>query len=341
MLRTLGRVHDSTYVVDGDWLRIPYSETRVDGKRLRYVQSNRVGAKRLKTLFLKEPTTIPWLESFRAEDTFIDIGANIGLYSIYAAAMTGARVFSFEPEALNFAELNKNIFVNELHGSVLAYCIALSNEDRVDRLLLGGFTQGLSHHDFGESSWTEDKSFGAVTTSREARLAQGCVGFRLDTLVENGFVPPPQHIKIDVDGLEHKVVEGAWATFQRPELKSILIEIDHRIPHCRDIIERMQSIGWRFSIHQVRSNRKRIFSPEDIDRMRREGLGGFNYIFYKDPFYDRMFEDFVASYVPPMAPKAASEGQSLQLPAAAQALLRQLRPRTRLNRLLSVFLPIK
>ena len=80
------------------------------------------------TIFSKEPTTIPWLEAIRADETLVDIGANIGLYSIYAAAYTGCRVYAFEPEALNYAELNKNVFVNDLHGRVSAFCIAMSDE---------------------------------------------------------------------------------------------------------------------------------------------------------------------------------------------------------------------
>lgn len=68
----------------------------------------------------------------------------------YAAKIAGARVYAFEPDAINYAELNKNIFVSGLHGQVTAYCMAMSDENRVDRLLLGGFAEGLSHHDFGE-----------------------------------------------------------------------------------------------------------------------------------------------------------------------------------------------
>ncbi len=301
MLKTIGAIAKKQ--IDLPWLKIPYAETMVGAIPVRYVESNRLSVKRTETLFTKEPTTIPWLESMNAGDVLVDIGANVGMYSIYAAKVAGARVYSFEPEALNYAELNKNIYINELHGQVTAYCMAMSNENRVDRLLLGGFAEGLSHHDFGENTWTQDKDFGAIKTARDARLVQGCVSFSLDSLVSSGAIPSPRHIKIDVDGLESKVVEGCWQTLTGSSLESVLIEIDHRIPSCVAIIDRMVSAGWRYSMDQLRTNRKVIFSVEQIERMRKNGEGGFNYIFYRDGKYDELFRNFLKSYVPPMAKK--------------------------------------
>jgi FkbM family methyltransferase len=289
--------------IDTPWLKIPYAETMAGTTPVRYVETNRLSVKRVETLFTKEPTTIPWLESMKPGEVLVDIGANVGMYSIYAAKVAGARVYSFEPEALNYAELNKNIFVNGLHGQVTAYCMAMSNENRVDKLLLGGFAEGLSHHDFGENTWTQDKDFGALRTAKDERLVQGCVSFSLDHLVSSGAIPSPQHIKIDVDGLESKVVDGCWQTITGGKLETILIEIDHRIPSCLAIVDRMVAAGWRYSMDQLRANRKVIFTVEQIERMRRAGEGGFNYIFYRGGEYDALFRQFLASFVPPMAKK--------------------------------------
>ena len=165
------------------------------------------------------------MNTFDEGETFFDIGANVGLYTIYAAVMRKARVYAFEPEALNFAEINKNIFLNKLRGQVLAYCVALSDVDKVDVLHLSDFGLGISFHDFEENSWTEDKQFSPDwLAKKDERPLQGCVGYRLDTLVANGL-PVPGHIKIDVDGLEHRVVEGMREVLQRPELKTVLIEV--------------------------------------------------------------------------------------------------------------------
>lgn len=289
--------------LDTPWLKFAYSETMVGGTPVRYVETNRLAVKRIETLFTKEPTTIPWLESFSPGDVMVDIGANVGMYSIYAAKVAEARVYAFEPEALNYAELNKNIYVNGLHGQVTAYCMAMSNENRVDRLLLGGFAEGLSHHDFGENTWTQDKDFGAIRTGKDERLEQGCASFSLDFLVSSGSIPAPRHIKIDVDGLESRVVDGCWNTLNGGSVESILIEVDHRIPSCRAIVERMVGAGWRYSSDQLRANRKVIFTEEQVARMREKGEGGFNYIFYRDGKYDDLFRRFLRTFTPPAAKK--------------------------------------
>jgi hypothetical protein len=79
MVRKLGVVREGVIEIDRNWLRIPYAEAEVDSKRLRLVQTNRLSLKRLQTLFKKEPTTIPWLDSFCAGEVFVDIGANVAV----------------------------------------------------------------------------------------------------------------------------------------------------------------------------------------------------------------------------------------------------------------------
>ena len=53
---------------------------------------------RAETLFNKEPITIKWIRSFKKNKTMFDVGANVGMYSIYAALTRMVKVFAFEPE---------------------------------------------------------------------------------------------------------------------------------------------------------------------------------------------------------------------------------------------------
>src|SRR5262245_45216455 len=69
---------------------------------------------RVETIYTKEPCTLEWIETFSADDVLFDIGANVGMYSIWAAATRRCRVIAFEPEALNYALLNRNIEANKL-----------------------------------------------------------------------------------------------------------------------------------------------------------------------------------------------------------------------------------
>lgn len=280
------------------WLDLDYGEVDVEGRPMRFATTGSSSRKRLRTLFSKEPITLAWIDTFGEGETLYDIGANVGMYTIYAAVMRDAAVYAFEPEALNYAELNKNIFLNDLHGRVLGYCLALSDVDKLDRLLLSDFGLGISYHDFEENSWTEDKQFAADwRVSKDNRRSQGCLGRRLDSLIGDGL-PAPQHIKIDVDGLEHRVVEGMMETLQLPTLKTVLIEINFDNPKNLAIIDRLGEIGWRFSWDQLRINRRVKFTVQQIQAYQKRGVGGLNYIFYKDAFYDRFFAELLETYTP-------------------------------------------
>src|SRR5262249_51173601 len=83
---------------------------------------------RVDSLFEKEPVTIEWIGGFRAGEVLVDVGANVGMYTVWAAKTRRVRVFAFEPEAQNYALLNRNILLNGLETLASAYCLALSSE---------------------------------------------------------------------------------------------------------------------------------------------------------------------------------------------------------------------
>lgn len=280
------------------WLDLDYAEIAYRDRTMRYATTGSSSTKRVRSLFTKEPITLAWIDSFRENEVLFDIGANVGMYTVYAAVMRNARVYSFEPEALNYAELNKNIYLNDLHHSCLAYGLALSDVDKTDRLLLSDFGLGISYHDFEENSWTEDKQFAEDWhVSKDHRRPQGCIGRRVDTLIADGL-PVPNHIKIDVDGLEHRVIAGMLETLRQPELRTVLIEINFDNPTNLAIIDQLQDMGWRFSWEQLRINRKVKFTIEQIKDYQARGIGGLNYIFYKEDQYAELFARVFETYVP-------------------------------------------
>ncbi|MBC2669068.1 FkbM family methyltransferase [Novosphingobium piscinae] len=292
--------------IETKWLDQAYAEVAHHGRTMRFATTGKSSVKRVRSLFDKEPITLAWIDSFAPGQVLFDIGANVGMYTVYAAMMRQAEVYAFEPESLNYAELNKNIYLNGLHGQVMAYCLALSDVDKLDRLLLSDFGLGISYHDFEENSWIGDKEFAADwKVSREDRKPQGCIGRRMDSLITDGL-PVPDHIKIDVDGLEHRVIGGMADVLRRPELKTVLIEINFDNPKNLTIIQAMTDMGWHFSWEQLRINRKVKFTVEQILDYQRRGVGGLNYIFYRDRSYDELFAELFRTYVP---------GAALTLPA--------------------------
>ncbi len=285
--------------IETDLIEMDYDEADVRGRTVRYVRTSRHSTKRTQTLFTKEPTTPIWIDTFKPDEVLFDVGANVGLYSVYAGAIAQARVCSFEPEALNYAELNKNIFVNGLHERVVGYCAAVSDEFSISKLFLGGFGIGYSHHDFGENRWKQDAKIGHRVVKQHDRPEQGSIAISLDQVVEAGAAPAPNHIKIDVDGFEWKVLKGAAVTLRRPELKTILLEVDYAIRENVALIADLEAEGWRFSRDQVRINQHEKATYEQVLDRRARGKGGQNYIFFKDDFYMDYFREFAEQFVPP------------------------------------------
>lgn len=214
------------------------------GKKLTYAVPNRTTLWRVETLFTKEPSTIAWLSSFAAGSAFLDVGANVGMYSVFAAIVPGARVFAFEPESQNYALLCKNIVQNHLSEQVIAFSAALSDEEKFGKIHLSDFAVGGSCHSFGEAV-----DFNLQKKSFE--FTQGCYSTTVDKLVQTGTMPVPANIKIDVDGFEHKVVAGAGETLKDPTVRSLLIEINPKLAEHQWIITHLQSLGFEYDREQV------------------------------------------------------------------------------------------
>lgn len=191
---------------------------------------------RVETYFTKEPETIEWIDTFKSNEVLFDIGANMGLYSIYAAKR-GVRVIAFEPESQNYALINKNLYLNKLSEKVCCLNIALSDKDTVDYLYIPVFQAGGAINCFGSATDWENKSF-------NPSFKQGAVSFSLDSFLS--FYPEyfPAHIKIDVDGIEPKIIMGAKRTLSDHRLKSILIEINESLPEHMEAVRIIQSNGF-------------------------------------------------------------------------------------------------
>lgn len=241
----------------------PHMEVSVDDKRMTFSTPNSQTAWRVDSLFKKEPDTITWLESFQKDATLYDIGANVGMYSVYAATVRAVNVLAFEPESQNFALLNKNIFANNLAGTVKAYPVALSDQVDFNSLYLSGFMAGGSCHNFGESVDFNSRPF-------KSEFEQGCFAIPLDTLVSDFGFPVPDYIKIDVDGLEHKVIAGAVATIEMG-VRSVLVEVNTLRQDHMELVSLMEKLGFTWSEDQVQTYIRKS-GPF-------EGTG--NFIFYR------------------------------------------------------------
>lgn len=225
------------------WDFKPVANIEWEGKTLSFLVSSNNAYWRADSFHGKEPDTLEWIAGFEVDDVFLDVGANVGLYTIAAAAI-GSQVFAFEPESLNFALLNRNIFENDLGSRVKAFCAALSDKQEFGNLFLSNFEEGGSCHSFGEEVDFHLKP-------RPSKFPQGCFSFKLDDLVQKGAIPVPNHIKIDVDGIEHKVLAGAADTLNKSAVKSVLVELNTHLEQHRDLINEMIGLGFSLTPGQV------------------------------------------------------------------------------------------
>lgn len=222
----------------------PHCELTHNGVKMLYVTPTTHTKWRVDSIFEKEPITIEWIGELAAGEVLIDVGANVGMYTIWAAKTRGARVFAFEPEAQNYALLNRNIALNGLGERVTAYCLALSDQPGYSLLHLSTLQVGGSGHSLGERVDFKHEPANPV-------FSQGCIAARLDDLVAEGVVTSPVHIKIDVDGFEPKVISGARRVLADRKLRSLLIEINQNLADHMQLVVELESLGFRFDPAQV------------------------------------------------------------------------------------------
>lgn len=229
---------------------------------LTWITPNTHVAWRVQSLRTKEPDTFAWIEKMQPGDLLFDVGANIGQYSMLAAKR-GVWVHAFEPEAQNFALLVRNFAVNKLDHAD-GWPIALSYRTHIAQLHLSSLMAGGSCHAFGQSIDYQghQKKFPAK---------QGSISLSMDHFADEfGY---PTYIKIDVDGFEHKVIQGAHYCLAHPNIRSVLIEINTAYPEHMELLDIMTNrYGFNYDSAQAEESR------------RKEGpfKGVGNIIFYKD-----------------------------------------------------------
>lgn len=186
---------------------------------------------RVDTLLTKEPDTIEWINQMKPGETLFDVGANMGQYSMLAAKR-GVNVHAFEPDAQNFALMCRNFALNKLKGKMTPWPIALTNCTGLDTFFVTNVMAGGSCNSFGDKVdyHLQPKKF---------KFEQGCFGTSLDEFCyQFGFA---DHIKIDVDGLEHKVIAGANVAMKKAQ--SVLVELNTRLPEHMAIYDWMAGFG--------------------------------------------------------------------------------------------------
>lgn len=208
---------------------------------------------RAATFWEKEPETIAWIQSFDPGGVFFDVGANVGIYSLYAASLCPEmRIVAFEPMFNNHAALFYNIHLNELSTTIFPrqYAVGLIS------ILVS--MEGVKGEAGESGAQAVRNALNGENLVIMVSIDDFCMG-----------QPKPTYIKIDIDGQELNVIKGAEGTL--PYVKSILIEAS--AASKPEIVAILTAAG--FTIN----NRFNKMSPHSRERRAKEGIDAENIIF--------------------------------------------------------------
>jgi FkbM family methyltransferase len=149
------------------------------------------------------------LHLLRPADRFLDIGANVGTYTILASGVARAHSITLEPIPATYASLQRNLRLNNLHALVDSHCQAVGAEPGSLRFTAA---RGPMNRVVTGSSLSTTEATVEVPVTTVDQLLTG--------------IPAPLLWKVDVEGFEPQVLQGAAQALHNPPLKAVLLEAD-------------------------------------------------------------------------------------------------------------------
>jgi FkbM family methyltransferase len=144
------------------------------------------------------------IHHLKKDDLFVDVGANVGHYSLLAAGICEAEVMAFEPIPSTFSKLNRNVNLNKLSNKIKLFNIGIGEESSYLNFTINKYVMNSVAQEY-------DKDIVRVEV------------MRLDDVLKD---KTPVFLKIDVEGFEYYVLKGAPNVLAREDLKYIIIEFN-------------------------------------------------------------------------------------------------------------------
>ena len=245
-----------------------YKSIKILGKEIKFFVPNQLLEGRVDTYFSKEPETLEWIDSFQEKENLIfwDIGANIGLYSIYNSLKhPKSTTIAFEPSSSNLRVLTRNISINNLEKNIKVVSIPLTNKENIfQEMNEGQFVEGGALNSFGEKFDFEGKEF-------KPTMKYNLLGTTINYFLENSILDIPDYIKIDVDGIEHLILEGGDKFLNDKKVKSLSIEINENFKEQYDKVLNLMN-KYEFKL---------LHKKHNDDMYSEQFKNTYNYIFKK------------------------------------------------------------
>lgn len=209
-----------------------------NGMRIHVVANDIVGQAICDAGFF-EPESIPLYQRVLTEGkVFLDVGAHVGQFTLLASRLVGprGRVVSFEPDPMTHRLLCKSIARNKL-TNVVAVRAALADVNAVQSFHLS------QARNIGANSLRPP----AQGLDARARVPVEC--WRMDDFLRRNGIPRPDLVKIDVEGAELLVLDGARETLAGPDPPMLIVEFcDITLAQfgvtCQQLATRLESFGY-------------------------------------------------------------------------------------------------
>lgn len=225
--------------------------------KLQFYTPNSLCLYRVESFSDKEPETLEWIEEFgRNKAVLFDIGANIGLYSIYHNKLNGGKCFAFEPSFFNLKLLLKNVNINNCQGMTSIVSNPLSDSMGFSEFRYGSNVEGGALSAFGVN-------FGHDGKRINSQISCNVLGFSLDWMLDNKAIEVPNLVKLDVDGIEHIILKGAKKVLTHPDCVSILVEVnDNFVEQSEKVSVLLTNYGYilRDKLHGESTEKSELFS---------------------------------------------------------------------------------
>jgi len=247
-----------------------YKSLVIFNRKIKFFVPNQITNWRVDTFFSKEPETLEWINGFEKKENLIfwDIGANVGLYSIYNALKNiDSTTIAFEPSSSNLRVLTRNISINNLEKSIKVFTMPLTNKENSFQIMNeGNFVEGGALNSFGQKFNFEGKEF-------DSTMKYSLMGTSINYLIENSILEIPDYIKIDVDGIEHLILEGGNKVLNNKKVKSFSIEINENFEEqYNKVLNLMKDHGFKI-LHKKHNDE--MFSKKSKFK------NTYNYIFIR------------------------------------------------------------
>lgn len=221
-----------------DKLKEEYTIVNLNNKELKFYTPSYISRWRASNIYTKEPETIEWIKKFQTKNNkiiFWDIGANVGIYSIYAASCHETiQIYAHEPNFKNLSLLSKNISINNFQNIININQMPLGEGSlKLDTFFEGEETEGGANSSFKELVSHSNNNYKIIGTN-------------INFLLNNEIFEYPNYIKIDIDGLEDLVLNSADKALSYFELESILIETDLSNTNTyNNVHQRLEQFGFK------------------------------------------------------------------------------------------------